>query len=99
MKAFHFTLIGGERGTLAGCDNDMTVEQAMEVLNFQFPYRLESIEASGKDWPAPVTTVDERHFSGRLPRISDAHAEAVGPMLIVQRLQNIRKRAKCPPAG
>ncbi len=42
MKAFHFELTTGERGTLAGCDERMTAQEALELLNYQFAGRLEA---------------------------------------------------------
>ena len=96
MKAFYFELVTGERGTLAGCQDDMSVDEALAALNFQFPERLESVTKSGRDWPDPAQAhacVDERHFPGQLPRLADAHTEGDGPLLLLERLQNIRRRA------
>lgn len=76
MKAFHFKLTTGERGTLAGCADDMTPEQARDLCTFQFPGRLESIHET------PSRVLDR--FYGGWQRRSQAGVPMPGPMLILQ---------------
>ena len=101
MKAFHFTLIGGERGTLAGCPDEMTIEQAMEALNFQFPERLDEVYRAGRMLnaalkcptiePLKMTHPSElESFDGGICSQGPQH----GPLLLMNELN-----LKCPPAG
>lgn len=47
MKAYHFELKDGERGTLAGCDNDCTVEDAREWIEHFYRGRVMEVREAG----------------------------------------------------
>ncbi len=55
MKAYHFELKDGERGTLAGCDNDCTVEDAREWIEFYYRGRVVEVREAGIVMNAPPT--------------------------------------------
>ncbi len=53
MKAYHFELKDGERGTLAGCDNDCTVEDAREWIEHFYRGRVMEVREAGIVMTAP----------------------------------------------
>lgn len=64
MKAFHFELIDGKRGTLAGCDNDCTVEDAREWIEFYYRGRVIEVREAGIVMNAlPTKDLRERYIA------------------------------------
>ena len=55
MKAYHFELKDGERGTLAGCDNDCTLQDAREWIEFFYRGRVMEVREAGIVITAPAS--------------------------------------------
>ncbi len=85
MKAYHFELKDGERGTLAACPDDWTEADAREVLEFRYSGRVVEIREAGSVLGAPFEY--KRMLDERAAAIKRGENQAPRPYALEQHRQ------------